>query len=127
MAMWRRYGATAREIEFLRTRRVELNAFLARTLIDYLVVKFKEHGVEKVVPDAGTLASVFRHATERELVRAKMAKVEAAARREAERVAAPPDLLDRVRQRLAERPTLAWDAAVTQLAGKAVGEGRKAR
>ena len=88
--------------------------------------KFKEHGVEKVVPDETMLVETWWAASERELLRAKLPKVGAAARREAKRVAPPPDLLDRVQQELAAHPSLAWDAAVARLAGEAVGQGRKA-
>jgi hypothetical protein len=52
-ATLRRHGATDREIEFLSRRRVELNAMTSRHFIEFIEAKFAEHGVEKVLPDAG--------------------------------------------------------------------------
>lgn len=48
-------GATAEEIEFLRRERVELNAFTADQLVEWLEDKLEKHGIRKVVPDENTL------------------------------------------------------------------------
>ncbi len=55
-------GATEDEIEFLRTKRVELNAFASDDLIEWIEKKLAEHGVEKVIPDDDTLEKAYRRA-----------------------------------------------------------------
>src|SRR5262249_41740710 len=40
----RQHGATAEEIEFLRDRRVELNAMTSRQLVGFVEARFAEHG-----------------------------------------------------------------------------------
>ena len=65
-------GATPEEQAFLvsggrrpedwRGRRVELNAMMSHELIAWLEGKLREHGVEKVVPDAETLGAAYRRA-----------------------------------------------------------------
>ena len=46
-------------IEFLHTRRVELNAMTSRQLIDFVEDKLKEHSVGKIIPDENTLTDTY--------------------------------------------------------------------
>ena len=59
-------GASEREIEFLETHRVELDAFASRDLIEWIEEKLDEAGVKKVVPDNTTLVKELaqKHVTQ---------------------------------------------------------------
>ena len=48
------------EIEFLLTRRVELNAFASADFVAWIERKLEQHGVAKVVPDDATLTLAYR-------------------------------------------------------------------
>ncbi|MGZ3308354.1 MAG: hypothetical protein ACXU8R_07530, partial [Xanthobacteraceae bacterium] len=50
-----RNGATPEEIEFLRTRRVELNAMTSAQLLAFVERKLTEHRVKKIVPTKADL------------------------------------------------------------------------
>ena len=124
----RRHGATDDEIDFLiedgtpwrppRTwgRRVELNALTSDQFIEWLEAKLQEHGVEKVIPDADTLALQYRRAVARHTINKTIDEIAESAREEAGRTAIPADLVARVRDLLADEPSMSWDEAVTQLA-----------
>ena len=56
----RKNGATAEEIAFLRSRRVELNAFASADFVAWIERKLEQHGVVKVVPDQDTLMLAWR-------------------------------------------------------------------
>jgi len=43
-------GATEEEIDFLRRRRVELNALITERLVELVETALVEHGVTKVIP-----------------------------------------------------------------------------
>ena len=51
----RKNGATAEEIEFLLSERVELNALASDELVDFIEGKLDALGIGKVVPDEETL------------------------------------------------------------------------
>jgi uncharacterized membrane protein YheB (UPF0754 family) len=53
-------GATEQEIQFLLTRRVELNALTSRQLVDMIEEKLTAHDVKKVIPDDDVLAETYR-------------------------------------------------------------------
>jgi hypothetical protein len=56
-------GATDEEAEFISGgQRVELNMFTSKELIEFIEAKLDEHGVEKVVPEAKTLAAAWKRA-----------------------------------------------------------------
>jgi hypothetical protein len=55
------HGATAAEIDFLKTRRVELNAMTSLQLVDLIKRKLAELGVKKVIPDAAVVEHHARH------------------------------------------------------------------
>ena len=55
-----RDGASPEEIDFLMTKRVELNAFTSDKLVEWIEGKLEEHGVAKVIPDEATLTEAYR-------------------------------------------------------------------
>jgi hypothetical protein len=111
------HGATASEIRFLASRRVELNAMPADVFVGFLERKLAEHGVRKVVPDSGTLERHARRVIEQglaeEALRANRARLQA----EAASAALPADLDGRVRLLLEQKPELPWDLAVAVAIG----------
>jgi hypothetical protein len=109
------HGATAAEIEFLRDRRVELNAMPADVFVGFLERKLAEHGVRKVVPGRGVLEDHARRMIEQELAERELCGREAARRAAAAAVALPADLADRVRALLDLKPELPWDRAVGEV------------
>ena len=58
----RECGATEEEIDFLRDRRVELNALTTEQLVELVEGALAEHGIGKVIPDAKDLAAAWRAA-----------------------------------------------------------------
>jgi len=113
-------GATDREIEFLLTgprldigQRVELNAMTSLQFLDFLEAKLAEHRVSKVIPSARQLADVYRLFERGE--RARRIVDAALATMSEEEIAAPADLVERVRAYLAEHPEAPWEEAVAEL------------
>jgi hypothetical protein len=120
-ATLRRNGARSEEVNFLLGRkRVELNAFTSRALVDWLEAKLKEHGVKKVVPGADVLAEAYRRVYEREFVRTAIPHLTEIARRQLGVGGIPDDLLDRVKALLAKDTGMPWDHAVARVARAAV-------
>jgi hypothetical protein len=105
-------GATEEEVEFLMTRRVELNAFTSDQLVRFIERKLQELGVRKVVPKKAELAEAFRLFKEGERIR----KIVEAEQAKANGVAVPRDLVKRVNAYLEQHPAEPWDAAVRYLA-----------
>jgi DNA topoisomerase VI subunit B len=114
-------GATEAECAFLVRRedgrwmgdRVELNAMTSRQFITWLEGKLADVGVEKVVPDAGTLAKAYQRAVRN--AKLQRAIDEARDTIDAEDDApVPEDLADQVRMAIGGTP-LAWDEAIWQL------------
>ncbi len=110
-------GATDDEIEFLLSgRRVELNSMTSDRFIRFVEDKLVENGVAKVVPPTATLAETYAaHRRGAEAARALEAEL---ARLNAEPVAAPADLEQRVRAYLAEHPASSWDEAIKALVSR---------
>ena len=92
-------------------KRVELNAMTSDQFVAWLESKLIENGIEKVVPDAETLAAAWRRAKliaqAREAV--ETIKEEAALEKETH---VPGDLDQQVREILAKEPELSWDKAL---------------
>jgi hypothetical protein len=107
-------GATEDEIEFLKERRVELNAFASDELIRFIERKLGEIGIKKILPARKTLAEAYRMFVRsgrvQKIVEAALAKTSA------EHVSVPKDLENRVREILRERPEIRWDHAVSSVA-----------
>ena len=111
----REYGATREEINFLSSRRVELNAMPADVFVDFLERTLVEHGVRKVVPDRTTLERHARGVIEHRLVEEALLESRARLHAEAASAAIPDDLDDRVRTILRHKPELPWDLAVAAI------------
>jgi hypothetical protein len=117
-------GATRQEIDFIvhggdyyRSwgERVELNAFTSDQFIGWLEAKLDEHGAEKVIPDAETLALQYRRSLARHAVNKKIDKIQASVRAEAAQAAIPGELDAFVRDLLANDSSMSWDDAITQI------------
>jgi hypothetical protein len=111
------HGATGEEIEFLRRRRVELNAMPADMFVGFLERKLTEHGVRKMVPDSGTLERHARRVIEQRLAAEALRENRARLQAEAASAELPADLDDRVRLLLEQEPGLPWDRAVAAVVG----------
>jgi DNA topoisomerase VI subunit A len=108
-------GATAREIEFLLTSRVELNGFASDELVDFIEQKLKRHHIKKVVPDDMQLAEAFRlfvHSA-----RVKEIVEDALQDDDRESIKVPAGLSKQVRAHLKEHPAESWDEAVQTIVG----------
>jgi hypothetical protein len=113
----RRHGATPEEIAFLQTERVELNAMTSRQFLDFVEAKLKEHGVEKLVPEAAVLEQHARRLIEQELAKKAIARVSSRIAKEAASRKLPADLLSRIAVTLEKKPHLSWDAALAAVLG----------
>jgi len=121
-------GVSREEINFLVKRqvdakhwsgkRVELNAMTSPQLIDWLEQKFKEHGVEKVVPARPTLEIAWRRAQMVAKVNAAVDAVMANVGEDGSTRQIPRDLGKRLRELLDRRPELPWDEALVRIAAK---------
>ncbi|MBV9018109.1 MAG: hypothetical protein JO058_20870 [Alphaproteobacteria bacterium] len=115
----RRHGATEQEIAFLSSRRVELNAMTSRQFIDFLEAKLVEHGVKKVLPEAGVIEKHARRLIEQRLARDALAEIREDLANEAAGYPLPEDLVAWVQNNLDEYPSLAWDTVLAH----AIDEG----
>jgi len=109
-------GATQKEIQFLRTQRVELNEFTSENLVEWIESKLKKHGISKVVPADDCLTVAFRRAVEAEYLRDHVKDIREQARKHTDAVTVPDDLREDVRERLEEDATLSWDTVVVEIA-----------
>jgi hypothetical protein len=107
-----RHGATAEEIRFLRTRRVELNAMTSRQFLDLIEAKLRAHGVTKLIPDDEIIEQQARRVIKENLITQAIAKIERTLAKQAKIRRLPTNLRDRVGRLLEEQPELPWDAAV---------------
>jgi hypothetical protein len=109
-----RNGATEKEIEFLLTRRVELNAMTSAQLVAFIEGKLVQHGVKKIIPAKHTLEDAYRlfarsQAAEQIIAR-ELAKLD-----KASPVSVPQNLTSLVQEFLRKNPTKRWDAAVESI------------
>ena len=88
----RKNGVIQDEIQFLcghstysgySGQRVELNAFPSDQLIEWLETKLKQHGVQKMIPDAERLGEAYRRALEVEILQRHAEKITEEAREKA--------------------------------------------
>ena len=109
------HGATPSEIDFLQTRRVELNAMTAPVFIDFLERKLAEQGVWKIVPDGDILEHHAQRVIEQRLTDRLVRDSRTALQAASASAVLPQDLADKVRSICTEKPELSWDAAVAAL------------
>jgi hypothetical protein len=106
-------GATSEEVEFLLTRRVELNALTSDQLVAFIERKLNERGIQKLIPGGDMLDDAYRL-----FVRSR--RVEKIVEQTIEKIedqdaAAPTDLRARVASYLRQHPGERWDAAVAAI------------
>jgi hypothetical protein len=117
----REYGCTNEEIEFLAPsngyvvmgQRVELNAMSSPQFIEWLEKKFKEHGVEKFVPEKDVLHDAYIEAAK--LAAVAEAREEALRQFQRGKVKVPANLEKILRKAIAKKPQ-SWDRALIELA-----------
>jgi hypothetical protein len=107
--------ATAEEIEFLKTGRVELNAMPSDQFVAFLEDKLEEHGIAKIVPDAATLGKTYQMFAKGEKLKAAFKEAEKAIGSEKDAGAIPADIVKRVGDILDEHPKIPWHLAVHSL------------
>ena len=114
-----RHGATPEEIYFLENARVELNAMTSRQMIDFIEKKLIDHGVEKLVPDDGVLAEHARRLLAQQYATEAIAPLRAGIAERVSNAELPPDLAQRVAEKLEESPALPWDRALAEVLDEA--------
>jgi hypothetical protein len=105
-------GATDEEIEILLEERVELNAMTSDALVEMIVRKLDEYGLEKVIPGDGLLASAYRAFHRSQQLREKFEEVEKNYDDQKNEIEVPPDLKEQVCWVLEEHEGLRWDQAI---------------
>jgi hypothetical protein len=111
----RRHGATREEIEFLQTRRVELNAMTSRQLIDFIEAGLIANGVEKLISDNETLERQARRVMEHRLLEKAIEEVAKRIEDIVKVAELPADLRAQVEQALIDDPRQSWDEAVADI------------
>jgi hypothetical protein len=108
----RRHGASEDEINFLRNRRVELNAMTSRQLVDFIEARLVEYDVVKLIPDDATIEQQARRVIEQQMTQEAIATVSKEILERVGAVQLPLNLRRRIEAELARHPELSWDAAV---------------
>jgi hypothetical protein len=111
-----RDGASPAEIDFLMTRRVELNAFTSDKLVEWIEGKLEEHGVAKVIPDEAMLTEAYRRELQSAWLRDRFDELLEASYKAVEGLVVPTDLRKQVSAALDDNPELAWNQAVRSIA-----------
>jgi hypothetical protein len=114
----RRHGATPEEIDFLRRRRVELNAMTSRQLVDFIEAGLTAHGVTKLIPDEAIIEQHARRVIEAQLTDQAMAKIAGEIAERAKKIALPANLRERIEAVFEEEPAMPWDVAVARIVTK---------
>ncbi len=110
------HGADEEEIEFLRHRRVELNAMNSDVLVAFLERKFAEQRIRKVVPTGEKIEQHARRVITREITNRALETIREQADAEAAAIPLPDDLRDQVVLALQTQPDIPWDLAVADIA-----------
>jgi hypothetical protein len=108
----RRHGATTEEIEFLRTRRVELNAMTSRQFVNFVEATLEAHGVTKLIPDDTTLKKQARRFIKHQLTEQALAKIADELTKQAATAKLPKDLREQIAGVFKKYPEMPWDQAV---------------
>jgi DNA topoisomerase VI subunit B len=111
-ATLRQHGATEDEIDYLRHRRVELNAMTSPQLVEFIEAQLTQHGVSKLIPDDDVIEKHARHVIEQELARDSFEKIRADFVEKARIAKLPADLRTRLETYLERNPQSSWDAAL---------------
>jgi hypothetical protein len=111
----RENGATAEEIAFLQTRRVELNAFASGDFIAWIEHKLEQHGVAKIVPDQDALMLAYRRSVASRYIASRLRSTIDEAQRHAADAHVPDDLATLVAAGLRDDRGQSWDEVVHRL------------
>ena len=111
----RKNGATAEEIDFLLSERVELNAFASDELVEFIERKLDGLNIRKVVPDEETLREACQRARATRLVNDQLKAIIDKATEDAKTMTMGADLAEQVRLILDDDRALSWDAAVARI------------
>jgi hypothetical protein len=111
----RENGATEEEIAFLRTRRVELNAFASGDFIAWIERKLEQQGVAKIVPDQDAMALAYRRSVASRYIASRLRSTIDEAQRHAAEAHVPDDLATLVTAGLRNDRAQSWDDVVHQL------------
>jgi hypothetical protein len=112
-------GATEEEIQFLKDRRVELNAFTSDKLIEWIEGKLEEHGVQKIIPGYQTLAEEYRRQHQSAYLRRHFEELLERSRQHIADIDVSAGLRDQVIRILQDQPALAWNDAIAEMARSA--------
>ena len=110
-----RHGATSDEIQFLRTRRVELNAMTSPQLVAFIETAFQQHGVEKLIPEPAVLEQHARYLLAQRYL-ADLVKQQSRTSQRARRAPnCPTTSTIAFTGCWPDRPELSWDAAIAEI------------
>jgi hypothetical protein len=116
LGLLRENGATAEEIAFLRSGRVELNAFASADFVAWIERKLVQHGVTKIVPDESALALAYRRSVAARYVASRLQNTIHDAERHAVEAPVPDDLAALVAAGPQGDRAQSWDEVIQRLA-----------
>jgi hypothetical protein len=106
-------GLGPAEIDFLSGQRVELNAMTSRQLVDFVEAKLKQHGIQKVIPNGGTLARTYEMFAASDRLSVAFDELKEKLEDETETpIKVPDDLGAKVAAKLKEKPEITWHHAI---------------
>jgi hypothetical protein len=111
----RKNGATKKEVKFLLSQRVELNAFASDELVAFIERKLDALGITKVVPKDATLKAAVHRARTKARINEQIEVLIEQAAEDAEQVAIISELPSRVRALLDQDRKLSWDEAIARI------------
>jgi hypothetical protein len=117
----RENGATAEEIAFLQTRRVELNAFASADFVAWIERKLEQQGVAKIVPDRHALTLAYRRSVASRYIASRLRSTIYKAQRHAAEAPVPDDLATLVAAGLRDDRAQSWDQVVQRLTMRRAG------
>jgi DNA topoisomerase VI subunit B len=102
-------------------KRVELNAMTSPQFIEWIERKLKEHGVEKVVPDAATLEIAYKRAYRRARLQSIIDKAQEEINNESEAIELPENIESQISEAIVGKAQ-SWDSALSDIAREHAGE-----
>jgi len=92
-------------------QRVELNAMTSEQLITWLDKKLVEYGATKYIPEAEAINTAYDRARYLIEIERQINKIKV----DQDKTAAPPDLTDKIKERLTKNNSLTWDQALWKI------------
>jgi hypothetical protein len=118
-------GIDQAAIDFLRDQRVELNAMTSRQLVDFVEDKLKQHGIQKVIPNAKTLANTYQMFAASDRLSEAFDELKEKLGDDSEApIKAPEDLEAKIKAKLKENPDITWHRAVRLLVDPNAPDGQ---